>query len=183
MLESKSEQAKLRRIVKSEIQNNKEFFETLLDREYSEYLQWIVKPTSWGGGTELFILAKYFKIEICVINIETLNHVIYGQDGNYENRIYILYSGIHYDAITQNIFEEMEEKTDKRIFSVDDEYAFEGAMFVASELRKKKQFTNLKEFSLICTNCFTGFRGQSDAIEHCKATGHNSFQESSDFAK
>lgn len=56
-------------------------------------------------------------------------------------------------------------------------------MFIASDLRHKKQFTNLKDFDLICGVCYHGCKGQKEAIEHCKQTGHANFQESSDFAK
>lgn len=142
-----------------------------------------MKETSWGGGIELYILSKYFGIEICVINIETLNHVIYGEDANYDKRIYLLYSGIHYDVLVRNIFDEAPESSDIKVFSPDDNYAFEGALFVASELRKKKQYTNLKEFDLICGVCYKGCKGQKEAVMHCKETGHANFQESSDFAK
>jgi ubiquitin thioesterase OTU1 len=150
MLESKKNPDALRKIVKEAIKSNPNDFEFMLDRSVNEYLEWITKSTSWGGGIELLILSKFFAVEICIINVETLNHVIYGQDGNFMKRIYLLYSGIHYDAITRNIYEDMEEETDERVFDIDDNYAFEGSLFLASELRKKRQYTNLKDFALIC---------------------------------
>ena len=184
MFGSKDEQKALRSVIKEEIQENKETYnEAILDKPVDEYINWILKSTSWGGGIELMILSNYFKIEICVIDVETLSHVVYGEGNDREKRIYLLYSGIHYDSITRNIFEEADESTDQRLFSPDDKYAYEGALFVASELRKKKQYTNLKEFDLICGVWYKGCKGQKDAIDHCKETGHANFQESSEFAK
>jgi ubiquitin thioesterase OTU1 len=183
MFGEKTLQQKLRTIVKEEIESNPGHYEPMLEKPIDEYCEWIMRSTSWGGGIELYILSKYFHVEMCVINIESLNDTVYGEDGGYDKRIYLLYSGIHYDAISRNIFEEAPEESDEKLFDPVDNYAYEGALFVASELRKKKQFTNLKEFDLICGVCYKGCKGQKEAVEHCKETGHANFQESADFAK
>ena len=182
LLGSKTEQASLRAIVREEILANPETYsEAVLDRPSEEYIEWIQKSTSWGGGVELMILAAYFKTEICVVDVETLMTVVYGEGR--DSRIYLLYSGIHYDAIARNVFEEAEEDSDQKNFEPSDLYAFEGAIFVAKELREKKQFTNLKEFDLIWGVWYKGWKGQKEAVEHCKETGHANFQESSEFRK
>jgi ubiquitin thioesterase OTU1 len=182
ILGSKREEQNLRKRVKEAIMSDQESFTPLLDKPLDEYCEWIMKNTSWGGGVELYILSTYFETQMAVINIETLNTVIYGEESGYSKRIYLLYSGVHYDAITRNIYDEASESNDERAFDVGDKYAYEGALFVASELRKKKQYTNIKDFSLICSICYFGCKGQKDALEHAKTTGHQNFQESSDFA-
>lgn len=172
----------LRQVVHDEISSKPEEYQYHFDKTIQEYLDWILLPTSWGGGTEIFILSKYFQVEICIINIETLNDVVYGENSGYTKRIYLLYSGIHYDAITRNLFDEMPEADDQRQFDIDDKYAYEGSLWVASELRKAKQYTNLKECALICQVCFKGMASSKDALAHATATTHQNFLESSDYA-
>ena len=182
MLDSKKKSDILRAHVKTTIKNNHEEYKDMLDKSLDEYLDWITESTSWGGGPELYILSKFFHSEMAVINVQTLNTTIYGEQDGYSQRIYLLYSGIHYDAITRNIYEDAEESSDIKIFDSNDKYAYEGALYVASELRKKKQFTNLKDFELICSVCFEGLKGMKEAQEHAKLTLHTNFAESNGFA-
>jgi ubiquitin thioesterase OTU1 len=57
---------------------------------------------------------------------------------NYDNRIYVIYDGIHYDALAQNVSEEAPEANDTTIFNKNDEVAYNGALFVANQLREAR---------------------------------------------
>ena len=48
------------------------------------------------------IISNHYNIEICAINIETLSPIIYGENNQYKKRIYLLYTGIHFDSIVNN---------------------------------------------------------------------------------
>jgi ubiquitin thioesterase OTU1 len=102
---------------------------------------------------------------------------IFGQDGKYNKRIYLLYDGIHYDVIARNISSDMEESFDKVVFDPKDKYAYDGAMVLAKELNAKREFTDLDHFSIQCGVCYQKFTGENQAIEHNKKTGHSNFQE------
>ena len=46
------------------------FNEGILEKRIDEYIEWILKPSSWGGSIELFILAKHFNCELAAIDIK-----------------------------------------------------------------------------------------------------------------
>jgi len=50
---------------------------------------------------------------------------------------------------------------------------------LAEELNKKKEYVDVVNFTLMCGDCYQKLKGQSDAIEHAKKTGHSNFQETS----
>jgi len=143
----------------------------------SAYCEWLMKDSSWGGAIELDIFSRHYQTEICAIDIQSLVPNIFGQDGNYDTRIYLLYDGIHYDLFARNISEDMDPKTDITVFSPNDKYAFEGAMTLARELNRKRQFTDVNNFTIQCGVCYKKLKGEVEAIEHNKATGHANFQE------
>ena len=68
-----------------------------------EYIAWILKSSSWGGGIELAILAAHFKCELAAIDVKTSKIYVYGEKQSFPNRAYLLYDGIHYDAIVSNV--------------------------------------------------------------------------------
>ena len=106
----------LRHIIVNIIQSDLiKYNSTFLGKTSSEYCDWIQQSTSWGGEIEcifyshsLFlsyssfhsfsfvvsILSEYFSIEIAVVEIETTNVYIYGENRNYTQRIYLLYDGM-----------------------------------------------------------------------------------------
>ena len=151
--------------------------EAYLDKSPQEYVSWILKETSWGGAIELAILSKYFQKQIAAVSIQNARMDLFGQEENYTERIYVIYDGIHYDVLARNKSEQEPEATDETVFSVDDQSAFEGALDLAQELQKKKQYTDVANFSLMCGTCYTGLKGEKEALEHNKATGHTNFQE------
>mmetsp|Transcript_36161 Transcript_36161/g.35760 ORF Transcript_36161/g.35760 Transcript_36161/m.35760 type:complete len:317 (-) Transcript_36161:106-1056(-) len=149
LLGSKQSAKDLRRMVRDTIKSNSSEYEAIIDKPLSEYLTWIMNDESWGGGIELYILSKLLSTEFYVITVESLNAQIFGEGQGYKQRIYLLYTGIHYDIVTRNIFEGCEEDDDIRAFEPTDKFAEDGALFVANELRKKKQFVNLDAFGFV----------------------------------
>ena len=112
--------------------------EIFLGRTPSEYCEWIMQISSWGGAIELSILAKAFSLEICAVSIQNLRADVFGEDLEFDNRIYVIYDGIHYDVLVRNTDESAAEGSDATIFNSNDGVAFTGALFVANKLRKDR---------------------------------------------
>lgn len=75
----------------------------MLEKSNKEYVEWIKKPSSWGGSIEIMLASELYKCEIAAIDIKNERQEIFGQNNNYKDRIYLLYTGIHYDLGITNI--------------------------------------------------------------------------------
>lgn len=62
-------------------------------------------------------------------------------------------------------------------FPVSDQSIMDGAAKLATQLRAKKAYTNTSTFDLRCEICNTGLKGEKEAREHAKQTGHTKFGE------
>lgn len=91
----------------------------------------------------------------------------------------MVYSGIHYDALVMSPAGSsiLDSSNDLRIFDSSDEVIIAGALELCRELKKRKYFTDTKNFSIRCNICKTGLKGDKAAVEHAKTTGHSDFGE------
>lgn len=64
------------------------------------------------------------------------------------DRIFLLYDGIHYDILCRNISEDMPDEYDSCVFEKSDMFAYEGCLVLAKQLKQKMQFTDVSTFSL-----------------------------------
>ena len=168
----------LRNIIGSFVLSDPNTFDAnFLGREPAEYIHWIQKSTSWGGAVEIIILTMYYQIEVAVLNIQTLSIHLFGQGKQYNNRVYLLYDGIHYDYLGSNIFQEAPKTSDTTIFSSQNQLVYQNSLVLGKELYKKNDYTNLQGFLLKCGECFELIKGQKEAVEHSITTGHTNFQE------
>lgn len=74
------------------------------------------------------LLSKYYSVQICVIYIQIQQHKLYGEE--FSEWIYLLYDGIHYDAISRNACDEFPRETDITWFDTSDDIALNGALFL-----------------------------------------------------
>jgi ubiquitin thioesterase OTU1 len=168
----------LREVIAGYIMSDpQKYNEVVLEKTPQAYMDWILKSTSWGGAIELEILSKYYKVEICAIDLVSLSTHFFGQDMKYSKRIYVLYDGIHYDILARNISEDLDLMPDICTFKPDDSSALNGALWIAKDLHNKKEFTDVHNFSLECGVCYSKFVGEKDALDHGKTTGHYNFHE------
>ena len=175
---AKNKAKDLREVVAGYVMSDPDTYnEAVLERSAENYCKWINKDDSWGGAIELEILSKHYKVEICAVDIGNLLISVFGDHQNYSERIYVLYDGIHYDILVRNISEDMDTEMDITVFNPNDKYAYEGALALAKELKAKKQFTNTTQFTIQCGVCYEKFKGENEAVEHNKKTGHINFQE------
>lgn len=168
-----------RKVIADEIVKDGETYSAdILGMAIEDYVKWILNPEKWGGEIEMNILSKHFQMEIAAVDIETGKLYIYGQASDFTSRVYLLYDGIHYDAIVSAVVSssgEIDESQVITIFGASDTQMAREAGMMADELRKKKKFVNMTGCQLQCLVCLVGLRGQKEAQLHAKETGHQNF--------
>ncbi|KAJ2913220.1 hypothetical protein MD484_g7195, partial [Candolleomyces efflorescens] len=152
----------------------------------SKYIETISKPSSWGGAIELAILASHYSTEIASIDVETGRIDKFSPNENSGpasgNRALVIYSGIHYDALSFSPMEEAPDEWHQTLFPIKDGSDDNDSILVAAKklvdnLRAKKAFTNTATFDLRCEQCGQGLKGEKGARAHAEATGHTRFGE------
>jgi hypothetical protein len=78
--------------------------EVMLGMSRADYCKWIKDDLNWGGENEICILCEHFNVEIQVICMgENSSSLTYGETNDTHRvrtgRIFLLYSGQHYDAL------------------------------------------------------------------------------------
>lgn len=149
----------------------------VLEQEPEPYCEWIKMETSWGGGIELGILAKYFELEIAAIDVATGSVLRFNESAG--KRVVVVYSGIHYDAVVVSPAGSLvhEGGEDECVFDKTDEEMMDAALKLGAELKKKKYFTDTSNFAIKCNICQKGLKGEKEAVSHAKETGHQDFGE------
>ena len=163
-------------IAKSVSSDPIEFNEAILGKKNSEYCKWIKDSKSWGGSIEIMILSKYYKCEICVVDIRTGRIDRFGEDCAYLQRVFIIYDGIHFDPLylQKNIHEPDNIQTR---FSTSNDAIMAQALELGNECKQAKQFTDVNNFKLRCLVCQQPLAGQKEAQAHAEKTGHINFGE------
>lgn len=155
------------------------YSEAFLAKSNAEYCDWLSKPTSWGGAIELSVFAEHFECEIAAYDICTMRRDLYGEGQGYKSRCMLIYDGIHYDAMALALDAGTPESEDLTAFEVGTvaDLAHLKAVKLVAEQNNLRQFTDTGNFTLRCLVCQAGLKGEADATEHAKATGHTNFAE------
>jgi ubiquitin thioesterase OTU1 len=157
---------------------NNEFEESLLDLPKNEYINSIANPTKWGGGIEIKIFTEILKVEIAIVDVQTNRIDLFGQDKNYENRIYILYNGIHYDPLVINFDENADSDSDLTIFNTNENDIMELFKNYVQKFKDDGDFVDIsKMFSLECVDCNEKFLNEETANSHAKNKDHWTFKQ------
>ncbi|PSC76056.1 Ubiquitin thioesterase OTU1 isoform A [Micractinium conductrix] len=157
-----------------------EWNEAVLGKEPAEYCRWIKDPSKWGGAIELSILSQHLKAEIAAFDIQTKRCDVYGQGAGYCERVMLIYDGLHYDALAVAAFHGAPESQDvTRLPSSGPrcEAVMAGAAALTEAAHKARQFTDTANFTLRCGVCQIGLKGEKEAVEHAKTSGHTNFSE------
>jgi len=140
---------KLRKLISQKVKEDPiTYNEGFLGKSNSEYSQWILEKSRWGGGIELSILSKYYQTEICAIDISTKKMYCYGENMSLNQRVYLLYDGIHYDSLVLSPLEDGPEDFDITIFNPLDNNALLKAKQLVEKLNSLRQYTDLAKFQL-----------------------------------
>lgn len=167
---------KYRKIIAESIINNKSKYNAaFLGKPIEDYLEFIQNPNNWGGEIELKIFSDIYKIEIVNIQVETLKLFTYGSGEGYSHRIYVLYTGIHYDPLVMTLNNNTEDIT---IFSCNDMEVQNKFVNLVKIFQDSNDFVNLNsEMILLCTSCNSIFKSQEEATKHAHLTNHWNFDE------
>ncbi|KAF2076844.1 hypothetical protein CYY_001872 [Polysphondylium violaceum] len=168
----------LRNIIAKNVRENPYTFnEGVLGQTNEEYCRWIQNPKNWGGAIELSILCNHYKTEIGAFDISTKILYCYGEDQNYAKRVYLLYDGIHYDALSMSQSPYGSESSDTTIFSRNDENVLKKFKKFVEDENKAGKFTDTSNFTLLCLDCNKTLKGEKEAALHAGQTGHGNFSE------
>jgi ubiquitin thioesterase OTU1 len=95
------------------------------------YQHHILNPDTWGGAIELSILARHYQAEIVAFDYHNLREDVFGEGDGYKKRVFLIYTGDHYDAMVYR-----QGAEDIKNFSTQDTYAWERARQQASHLHE-----------------------------------------------
>ncbi|KAI8923038.1 hypothetical protein BC831DRAFT_404227 [Entophlyctis helioformis] len=172
--------SKLRKVVSDAILSDPfNYSAAILGRDPLEYTKWIQQPNSWGGAIELAIFSAHYAVgRSCRCTCLLAGLDADAGEGAFDKRVFLMYSGIHYDAIALTPADGAPEDFDQTTFSGHEaETASQAALKLAEMWRKQRKFTDLANFTLRCAVCKQGLTGQKEAQAHAKSTGHASFTE------
>ena len=166
----------MRETIVREVRSDPEKYnEGVLGRSNEDYQTWILDENTWGGAIELSILCDYFKTEITVVDAQNVRLNNFGEDQNYTHRVLLVYDGIHYDPLVLEACDGSGVRHTR--FDRSNEGVLELALEMARELKRSRQYTDLKSFTIRCLVCQQTFKGEAEAQEHAKATQHINFGE------
>eukprot|EP00747_Dinoflagellata_sp_TGD_P212634 gnl/TRDRNA2_/TRDRNA2_85711_c0_seq1.p1 gnl/TRDRNA2_/TRDRNA2_85711_c0~~gnl/TRDRNA2_/TRDRNA2_85711_c0_seq1.p1 ORF type:complete len:324 (+),score=81.49 gnl/TRDRNA2_/TRDRNA2_85711_c0_seq1:67-1038(+) len=171
--------AELRALVAERIAADPERWDpvTLAESEKTslEYADWIKRSESWGGSIELMVLSESLGVQFSAVCIRSMRVDHYPHEGPYKHRVFVLYDGIHYDAVVGRSAQSA--GSELRVFDPADDLSLNKVIALAVTLQEQKQFTDTSNFTLQCQHCWAKFKGETDAQKHGKETGHFNFQE------
>ena len=75
------------------------FTGAVLGRPPLEHAAFVNRRDTWGGGVELRALAEAHATELAVADIRTRRVAVFGEEAGFARRAYLLYDGVHYDAL------------------------------------------------------------------------------------
>lgn len=166
----------LRALIASTIQAKPDDYnDAVLGMKRDLYCTKMNSSDTWGGEIEMKILSDYFTVQIASIDCKTGHIYRYGE--MYNQCIYIVYSGIHYDALALSPTENAPPDWDQTQFESYDKVVEQSAITLVGVLRKRNYFTDTATFDLKCNDCETPLKGEKGAQEHAARTGHVRFGE------
>jgi ubiquitin thioesterase OTU1 len=145
----------------------------------AEYATKICHPKTWGGAVDLSILADWARVELAAGDIATRRVDVYGSGKGFTRRGWLLYDGLHYDAVAV-CASEADESLDERTLPLGCATAAAADAAFASLLdgfHRARAFTDTARFTLRCGVCGAGVEGEKEAVAHARETGHSNFAE------
>lgn len=175
----------LRSLVAQGIQSNPDLYsEAVLQKSPDAYCRWIQREDSWGGGIEIGLIAQAFGVEVASINVQDLrvdrfNEGPADSSAGKKQRVVLVYSGIHYDTIALSPDGCGIPELDIKQFDSGDDIIVEKARELCAKLQESHYYTDTAAFDIKCNVCGWSGKGEKDATEHAKQTGHMNFGEAS----
>lgn len=152
-----------------------EYTAPVLGQSPQDYAAWIIKNQSWGGAIELAVFSAIYSVEIASFDVQTERMDLFGE--GHAQRVYLQYTGIHYEAFAQTPFDGAPCDFDVTVFARSDDAVLAQVRELVHIAQQAHRFTDLAAFQLRCETCRQGLRGEREAQAHAKTTGHSSFIE------
>lgn len=149
-----------------------EYSEVFLGRPPKDYARWIQQSANWGGAIELAIFSDIYGVEIGSFDVKSGRMDLFGEGSHFRNRVYLQYTGIHYEAFYQTLNNEI-----ITIFPASDTQVTEQIRELVMASKAAHKYTDTAQFTLRCEECRAGFKGQIEAQSHARDTKHFSFIE------
>ncbi|BFZ55782.1 ubiquitin-specific protease otu1 [Savitreella phatthalungensis] len=147
----------------------------VLGMRRSTYVAKLQRPDTWGGEIEMQLLATHFGVTLAAVDVRSQHIYRYNPDAASRKTVYVLYSGIHYDAIAMSTHPGA--YTDLTQFDTGDIAVENAVIELARKLGQKGYYTDTATFTLKCNDCGTKLQGEKAAQAHAAATGHYNFGE------
>lgn len=151
-----------------------EFTAAILGQAPKDYARWIQQSDKWGGAIELSIFSDIYGVEIGSFDVQSGRMDLFGEGRGFSNRVYLQYTGIHYEAFYQKLETPPVART---IFPSDDVQVTELIVELVMAARAAHKYTDTAQFTLRCDDCHVGLRGQEEAQKHARNTNHFKFIE------
>lgn len=153
-----------------------EYTAAILGQAPKDYARWIQQPDKWGGAIELSIFSDIYGVEIGSFDVQSGRMDLFGEGRGFNNRVYLQYTGIHYEAFYQK-FKDSQHQQSRTIFPSDHFQITELIMELVLAARAAHKYTDTSKFTLRCDDCRVGLRGQGEAQKHARETNHFKFIE------
>mmetsp|Transcript_86308 Transcript_86308/g.252524 ORF Transcript_86308/g.252524 Transcript_86308/m.252524 type:complete len:371 (+) Transcript_86308:62-1174(+) len=168
LLDPAKQPSALRQMVATEVRSDPVRWDAAtLGKPPQEYIDYILNPIRWGGQVELAILSSAYKAEVAVLEVQSGRCDVYGEGSAYSRRVYLLHSGIHFDAVSFGSLREVPPAS----FSDADAAARQ----LATERRSSGDFVDQDTMRLRCKICGFIAVGDYEARAHAGGTGHKEF--------
>jgi ubiquitin thioesterase OTU1 len=149
----------------------------VLGQKPSDYARWIRQSDKWGGAIELSIFSEIYGVEIASFDVQTGRMDLFGEGKGYHNRVYLQYTGIHYEAFAQSPKPDAPQSQDTALFPSADQLVLEQVRELVQVAKAAHRYTDTSGFALRCDDCQVGIKGQGEAQKHAQQTGHFNFIE------
>lgn len=145
--------------------------EATLGKPQGEYVAFITNPIRWGGQVEIAIFSEIFRSEICIVDIQSGRMDCFGEGSGYAKRVYILYSGLHFDAVTLNPGAQRQVPTGAGSIAAADA----AVQRLAVQKRSEGAFVDQNTMRLRCKICGFVAEGDYEARLHAGTMNHKEF--------
>jgi ubiquitin thioesterase OTU1 len=149
-------------------------YDNILELPKPQYIDYILDPSNWGGAIEIKIISDLYNIMVVCFDVKTGRTDIYNQDKNYNNCIYMLYNGIHYDPLVVN-YPDMDSMSDITIFNSQDIQTFNNMKNLIEYYRNQKDYFDFN--SMECEICKIQIKNQEDAYNHSMESNHWNYKQ------
>jgi len=141
-----------------------------------QYAAWIRNDFHWGGEAEIASLAKHYNVEVVVVSCEAMRTLCYGsENGDCSGRVYLLYTGQHYDPLVAVPSPEVLPSGERRIFGKGDTTLEAAALEVATthNAAAAKRAAQRRAKRIRCLGCYTLCSDAEGFAMHCEQVEHD----------